>query len=108
MGMFGVVLDPGGLLNCPNWKKHDFLEDKNLLKHTKKYKNYHFLLQCGGLSIEIEAKVHMDTLGIHWGVQGAPKMAKNGKKLPSEEKNEKRRLEFINKIHFKAGPPTKT
>ena len=86
MGTFGVVLASGGAFKLPKLKKHDFLEDKNLLKHTKKCKNYHFLLQCGGLSIEIEAKVHMDTLGIHWGVQGAPKMAKNGKKLPSEEK----------------------
>ena len=81
MGMFGVVLAPGGALKLPKLKKHDFLKDKNLLKHTKKYKNYHFLLQCGGLSIEIEAKVHMDTLGIHWGVQGAPKMAKKWQKI---------------------------
>ena len=84
MGTFGVVLAPGGAFKLPKLKKHDFLEDKNLLKHTKKCKNYHFLLQCGGLSIEIEAKVHMDTLGIHWEVQGAsgaPKMAKNWQKI---------------------------
>ena len=62
-----------GASKLPELKKHDFFEDKNLLNHTKNYQNYYFLLQCGGLSIEIGAKVHMDTSAIHRRPQGAPK-----------------------------------
>ena len=82
---------PGGDFKLPKLKKHDFLEDKNLLKHTNKFKNYYFLLQCGELLIELRAKVHMDTLGIRWGPQGPPKMAKKWLKIVSLiERNEKK------------------
>ena len=50
--------------------------DINLLKHTKNHKNCFFLLHCGELTIELGAKVHLDTLGTNGGPEGAPKIAK--------------------------------
>ena len=38
------------------------------------------MLPCGGSAIDIEAKVHMDTSGIHRRPLGAPKIAKKSLK----------------------------
>ena len=62
-----------------------------------------FLLQHGGLTIELGVKVHMDTLGTNGGPQGAPKIAqkslKNGfyrGKMKKLEQNSS--LRFILKL----------
>ena len=61
---------------CPDEQKRAVFKDINLLKHTKNHKNCFFLLHCGELTIELGAKVHLDTLGTNGGPEGAPKIAK--------------------------------
>ena len=48
----------------------------NPLKRKKLVKIVFFLLHCGKLTIELGAKVHLDTLGTNGGPEGAPKIAK--------------------------------
>ena len=64
---------------CPDEQKYAVLEDINLLEHTKTMKTVVFF-QYSELTLELGAKVHMDTLGMNWGPQGAPKIAQKSLK----------------------------
>ncbi len=52
---------------CPDEQKHAIFKDLNPRKHTQIMKTI-FLLQWGKLTIELGAKVHMDTFGISRGL----------------------------------------